>query len=120
MILRNWKRAEQLLLQMADDVSRLPFSSFQDDDICKLRKVESPLPGIQFEVDTSWMLNGSWTACVEAESSYFFGLVYRSIYTLVEVSPDGGKSSGIVVPRLEFFRTRMIRRNWSWQRDQET
>ncbi len=114
----DWKRAEQVLLQMAEDVSRLPFSSFGDEDNCKLRRVKSPLPGFRFEVDTSWMLNGSWVVCIEAERSYLLGLLYRSIYTLIEIPPGGAIVSGIVNSRLELFSTRKTRRNWSWQRDQ--
>ena len=74
--------------------------------------IESPMPGISFEMRVSKMLNGTSTVDFEAERSYLFGLLYRSMDCIVEFPPDDDVVVGRIVSRFENWKVRDTRRNW--------
>ena len=60
----------------------------------------------------SRMLNGTGTVDFEAERSYLFGLLFRSMYCIVEFPPDGEVVVNQIVSRFESRKVRETRRNW--------
>lgn len=119
MVEDKWKKAEEVLSQVQGDVSRLAVDSFQEEDHYSRKSIASPIPGFQFEVETSWMLNGSWVVTIEAERSYIFGLMYRSIFKHIVISPESREIPDRFGTRIETFHARNIRRNWG-REDEET
>ena len=93
-------------------MARLPYSSFRDEDRGKRILVDSPVPGCEFQLTVDCMLNGSWTVAIEAERTLLLGLAYRSMYKVVEITPDGPVTYDSIQTRLESFKQREIRRNW--------
>ena len=74
--------------------------------------IESPISGVNFEMRVSRMLNGTGTVDFEAERSYLFGLLFRSMYCIVEFPPDGEVVVNQIVSRFESRKVRETRRNW--------
>jgi len=107
------------LLQVQADVSQLTVDGLEEDDHCRRRIIDSPVPGFRFEVETSWMLNGSWAVSIEAERNYIFGLLYRAIFKHIVISPDDVEIPEKFGSRIETAKARQIRRNWG-REDEES
>lgn len=108
----KWSQARRVLARIRDDVSRLGVEEFKEDDHQKRRQIASPIPGFVFELEAAYLLNGMWVISIEAERKYLFGLLYRSVFTNVLIGPKGVESNDQFGGSIEFFSTRMTRRNW--------
>lgn len=57
--------------------------------------------------------NGNWVVIVEAERDYLSGRIFRSMYKVLEITPDGPIRNDKIQTRFESFESRKTRRNWS-------
>ncbi len=108
----HWSLARNLLQSLVEEATKNPVTSLTQSEHIKRTHIESPLPGFTFEAQTSWLLNDTVIIEFEAERSYCFGLIYRSIYTILEVSPDGTTETNPIYARFESFAARRRRRGW--------
>lgn len=106
----KWHQAKRHLAKLIEDLSRLSVDSLSEKDHLDRKDVPSPISGFHFEIETSLLLNGTWTVSVEAERRYFFGLFYRSLYKIVHIQPEEAVVPAKFHSRLELFHTRSARR----------
>ena len=109
---RDWEQAKKLLQALIDEATLKPITSISPSDDGKRTSITSPISGFTFEARTSWLLNNAIIVEFQAERSYLFGLFFRSIYSLVEFSPDGDVETNPIYSRFETRSARKIRRNW--------
>lgn len=112
MFTNNWDNARDVLRLLVDEAKTNPIKSLRTEDHNRRTRLQSPLPGFLFEVHTSWMLNSSVVFEFQAERSYFFGLYFKSLYTILEVLPDGTFDENPIYTRLESCSKRQARRAW--------
>ena len=78
-----------MLQSLVAEAKKNPITSLTESEHLKRTSIDSPLPDFTFEALTSRLLNNSIIIEFQAERSYCLGLFYRSIYTILEFSPDG-------------------------------
>ncbi len=108
----DWEQAKELLQALIHEATLKPITSISPSDDGKHTSIASPMSGFSFEAKTSWLLNNSIIVEFQAERSYLFGLFFRSIYSIVEFSPDGDVETNPVYSRFETRFARQTRRNW--------
>ena len=109
---KDWEQANQLLQALVHEATLTPITSISPSNDGKRTSIASPIPGFTFEAQTSWLLNNSIIVEFQAERSYCFGLFFRSIYSIVEFSPDGDVETNPIHSRFELFLARKTRRHW--------
>ena len=109
---KDWEQAKKMLGALVHEATLRPITSISPADDGKHTLIASPMSGFTFEAKTSWLLNKSIIVEFQAERSYFFGLFFRSIYSIVEFSSDGDVETNPIYSRFETRSARETRRGW--------
>jgi len=108
----QWSRVRVALRALAAEAASATIPEISLGQSADPIPIESPIRGVNFEMRVSRMLNGTGTVDFEAERSYFFGLLFRSLYCIVEFPPDGEVVIHGIGSRFESRKVRETRRNW--------
>lgn len=108
----QWRGIRVALRALATETASASIPEVPTGQFGERIPIESPVRGVNFEMRVSKMLNGTTTVDFEAERSYLFGLLFRSMYCVVEFPPDGKARINKLVSRIERRNVRETRRNW--------